>query len=65
MLNDLVRFNAGLIIAILGLLFILEPFLIGTSRPKKSENYTVEDWVGTLLGIALFLPVCGRVLVWW
>lgn len=59
------RILAWIVVVTLGSLFVIEPFLIGSTRPKRSELYTVKDWVMTWGSIALFLPLCGRVLGWW
>lgn len=53
---------AWLVISFLGFLFFVEPFLIGKSRPRKTEFYGYHDWVETWIAIGLFLPLCGRVL---
>lgn len=56
---------AWLIIVMLSFLFVIEPWLIGKPRIKKSELYTYKDWLATWVSIGLFVPLCGRVLGWW
>lgn len=61
----MIKILAWVVLVLIGILFVVEPFLIGKSRPKKSETYTVFDWVTTWGTVAFFLPLIGRVLGWW
>lgn len=62
---SLIKIDAWFVISIFGFLFIAEPMLMGKPRQKKSEVYSAADWFCTLTGLAIFLPLCGRVLGWW
>lgn len=66
MKEAVIKALAGIVLLMLGFLFLTEPFLIGKERRlNKPENHTVADWVSTWVSIAIFLPICGRVLGWW
>lgn len=32
---------------------------------KPRRRYGVANWVGSILGVFLMGPLCGRVLGWW
>jgi hypothetical protein len=40
---------------------IVEPFLFGMAR----KVYSAKTWWTAWAGLALVLPLCGRILGWW
>lgn len=65
LIDALIKIDAWTIVFLMAFAFILEPFLIGRSRPKRTENYNALDWVQTMGSMLVLLPLCGRVLGWW
>jgi hypothetical protein len=49
----------NLVLMVLGVL--VEPFFYG----KPRAPYGKETWVASIIGLILFVPLCGRVLGWW
>lgn len=65
MKDSIIKSLAWYVLMALSVLFMVEPFLIGTPRFKKSDNYSAKDWVMTWISMAIFIPICGRIIGWW
>lgn len=48
-------------LVLMGLSALLEPFVFGKSR----GTYGATTWIGAIASLALYVPLCGRVLGWW